>query len=98
MAEVVWTERASAWLQDIYDYIAKDSPATAMRMVEAIHNKAMLLAEFPEIGYRYERWPERNLRILLYGHYRIAYLIRQDANIDIVGVFHAALDMDRYLF
>ena len=97
MAEVVWTERASAWLQDIHDYIAQDSPAAAMHMVEAIHNKAMLLEEFPELGYRYERWAERNLRILLYGHYRIAYLIKQDGNIDIVGVFHAALDMDRYL-
>ena len=73
------------------------NPAAAVRTVEAIRNKAMLLAEFPELGYRYERWPERNLRILLYGHYRIAYLIKQDGNIDIVGVFHAALDMERYL-
>ena len=63
MAEVVWTDRASAWLQDIHDYIAQDRPAAAMHVVEAIRNKAMLLEEFPELGYRYERWPERpNLR------------------------------------
>jgi plasmid stabilization system protein ParE len=97
MAEVVWTEKATAWLQNIYDYIAQDNPAAAKRTVEAIYNKALLLSEFPELGYRYERWPERNLRILLYGHYRIAYLIKPDGNVDIVGVFHAALDMDRYL-
>ena len=97
MAEVAWTEKATAWLQDIYDYIAQDNPAAAIRTVEAIYNKAMLLSEFPELGYRYERWPERDLRILLYGHYRIAYLIKRDGNVDILGVFHAALDMDRYL-
>ena len=97
MAEVVWTERASNWLQDIYNYIAEDNPAAAMRTVEAIYNKAMLLSNFPELGYRYERWPDRNVRILLYGHFRIAYLIKTNGNIDIVGVFHAALDMDRYL-
>jgi plasmid stabilization system protein ParE len=97
MAEVVWTERAIGWLQDIYDYIAKDNPAAAICTVEAIYDKARLLAEFPELGYRYERWPERNLRILLYGHYRIAYLIKPTGIVDIIGVFHAALDMDRYL-
>jgi leucyl-tRNA synthetase len=29
-------------------------------------------------------------------HYRIAYLIKPDGNIDILGVFHGALDIDRY--
>lgn len=34
--------------------------------------------------------------ILLFGHYRIAYLIRTDDLIEILGVFHTALDIDRY--
>jgi toxin ParE1/3/4 len=97
MAEVVWTERALAWLEDIYDYIAQDSSAAARRTVEAIYNKVSLLSEFPELGYRYEGQPERNVRILLYGHYRIAYAIKTDGRVEVVGVFHAALDMDRYL-
>jgi plasmid stabilization system protein ParE len=39
-----------------------------------------------------------DVRVLLYGHYRIAYVIKPDSNIDILGVFHGALDIDRYLF
>ena len=39
---------------------------------------------------------DRHIRILLFGHYRIAYLIKQDGNIDILGVFHGALDIERY--
>jgi len=34
---------------------------------------------------------------LLYGHYRIAYLIKDKNNIDILGVFHGALAIERYL-
>jgi hypothetical protein len=32
----------------------------------------------------------------MYGHYRIAYLVQADGNIDILGVFHAALDITKY--
>jgi plasmid stabilization system protein ParE len=47
MAEIVWTERASQWMQDIYNHIAEDNPVAAMRMVESIQKKAMLLSNVP---------------------------------------------------
>lgn len=50
---------------------------------------------FREIGHRYQASP-RNVRILLYGHYRIAYLVKDDGSIDILGVFHGSLDITRY--
>ena len=31
------------------------------------------------------------------GHYRIAYLIKADGNIDILGVFHGAMEIERYI-
>jgi len=36
------------------------------------------------------------IRILLYGHYRITYLIISLEKIDILGVFHGAVDIDRF--
>jgi plasmid stabilization system protein ParE len=45
----------------------------------------------------YEGIADREVRILLYGHYRIAYLIKSEDAIDILGVFHSALDIQRYL-
>jgi len=98
MAEINWTEEAGQWLKDVYDYIAQDNPESAIRVVDAIYERAQLLCRFPEIGHRYDRILERHIRILLYGHYRIAYLIKPDGNIDILGVFHGALDIDRYLY
>ena len=97
MAEIRWTVEAEKWLKNIYDYIAQDDPRAAAKVVEGIYGKAQLLKEYPEIGYRYRSEPEGEIRILLYGHYRIAYLLAGNEVIDILGVFHGALEIDRYL-
>lgn len=98
MAEINWTDEAQRWLKDIHDYIAQDSSESAQKVVEGIYQKTLLLRRFAEIGHRYDRIRGKHVRILLYGHYRIAYLIKNDGNIDILGVFHGALDIDRYLY
>jgi plasmid stabilization system protein ParE len=97
LAEINWTQEAEAWLRDIYDYIVVDNPEAAARTLEGIFERSQLLTQYPEAGYRYETQSDRPIRILLYGHYRITYLIKSDGNIDILGVFHGALDIDRYL-
>jgi toxin ParE1/3/4 len=95
MAQINWTDEAQRWLQDIFDYIAADDPEAAARTVQGIYERAEALSRFPEMGHRYSG-SSRHLRILLYGHYRIAYLVRDDGHIDILGVFHSALDIARY--
>ena len=64
--------------------------------MDGIYDRTQILLDHPEIGYRYEN-SKRNVRILLYGHYRIAYLIKLNGNIDILGVFHGSLDIGKYL-
>ena len=95
MAEIAWTEEAQRWLEDIFEYIAADSPAAAARTVQGIYERAQVLSSFPEIGHRYLA-SSRNVRILLYGHYRIAYLVKDDGNVNVLGVFHGSLDIARY--
>ncbi|MGA9033531.1 MAG: type II toxin-antitoxin system RelE/ParE family toxin [Sulfuricaulis sp.] len=84
-------------MKNIYDFIAVDNPGAAVQVITGIYAKAQLLTQFPEIGYRYDKHQNDDIRILLYGHYRIAYLVRADGDVDILGVFHGALDMQRYL-
>jgi plasmid stabilization system protein ParE len=95
MAEITWTEEAQRWLEDIFEYIAADNPAAAARTVQGIYERVQILATFPEIGHRYFA-SSRSVRILLYGHYRVAYLVKDDGNVDILGVFHGSLDITRY--
>ena len=97
MAKINWTEEAEDWLKNIHDYIAQDNKDAAIRVVHSIYQRVEVLSEFPLIGQRLLDWPDRHIRVLLYGHYRIAYVTKDDGTIDILGVFHGALDLDKYL-
>lgn len=95
MAEINWTAEAQQWLADIFEFIATDNPKAAAQVVADIYERAQVLRQHPKIGYSYPP-SQREVRILLYGHYRIAYLVKSDGNVDILGVFHGALDIGRY--
>ena len=97
MAALNWTAEAERWLRDIYTYIARENQAAAEKTVQAIYEKAERLKTFPELGYRLHLRPGNDIRILLFGHYRIAYVITPDKVIDILGVFHGAMEIERYL-
>ena len=96
MAEINWTRESEVWLEEIYNYIAADDRDAAAQTITNIYEKAQLLRTYPKLGHRYETEQPREVRILLYEHYRITYLIKPDGDIDIIGVFHGALDIDRY--
>ena len=97
MGEINWTREAQIWLEDIYNYIALDNPDAAHRTVAGIFARAQLLKTHPRLGHRYEGETDREVRIMLYGHFRIAYLITSESTIDILGVFHGSLTIERYL-
>lgn len=95
MAKITWSAEAQRWLEDIFEYITADNPQAAAQTVNGIYERAQTLANFPQMGHRY--WASnRHVRILLYGHYRIAYLIKDGGDIDVLGVFHGSLDISRY--
>ena len=71
MAKIGWTEEALRWLEDRFEYIAADNEEAATKTIQGIYDRVQVLADFPEIGQRYLP-SKRNVRILLYGHYRIA--------------------------
>jgi len=96
--EIIWSDEAKAWLNDIYDYIAQDNEEAAWNTVVGIREKAAVLVDNPNVGYRHDEdnLPE-DVRILLYGHYRIAYEAIEGQDIKILGIFHGALNMKRFL-
>ena len=65
MAEIEWTEEAKYWLQQIYDYIARDDEEAAWRVILGIYDRVQILREFPESGHRYEKYPNKLLRFSL---------------------------------
>ena len=97
MASLNWTTEAEQWLLDIFRYIAEDDPLAARKVVQGIYDRARILKDFPHIGYRYEETGEGEIRVLLYGHFRIAYRVKSDDQLDVLGVFHGAMELDCYL-
>lgn len=95
MATLVWTDEAQRWLEDIHEYIAADNAKAAAQTIQRIYAGAQTLLDHPDIGYQYAG-SSRPVRILLVEHFRIAYLIRPNGDIHILGVFHGALDIGRY--
>jgi len=95
MAQITWTNEALRWLEDIFEYIAAENPDAASRAVEGIFERAQVLSQYPELGHRFLH-STRNVRILHHDQYRIAYLIKEDGGVDILGVFHSALDITKY--
>jgi toxin ParE1/3/4 len=73
----------------------RGQPRCSRRTVEGIYEQAQALAQYPELGHRYLH-SSRDVRILLYGHFRIAYLIKADGNVEVLGVFHGSLDITKY--
>ncbi|KIM06617.1 MAG: plasmid stabilization protein [Sulfurovum sp. FS08-3] len=97
MVTISWTDEAQFWLKDIHDYIADGSLSIAKKVVREIYQKVQILQTFPRAGYIYHDIQDEEVRILLYGHYRIAYLIKSEKEIDILGIFHGSLNIERYL-
>ncbi len=86
MKHLAWDDRALDDLTAIADYIAADSPRSAIRVVEYIRNAALTLETFPELGVA---CPEPGLRefILTRYPYILAYEIVGE-EVRILAVFH----------
>jgi len=97
MAQINWAAEAERWLRNIYDYIAGDNPEAAEQTVLSLVERVEILRSFPKAGYLYQKIPGKPIRILHHGHYRIAYLLKSENHIDILGVFHEKLAIERYL-
>ena len=95
--KIYWTDESKKWLKDIHDYIAKDNEKIAKRVISEIISKTDILETFPRIGQRLSLWKNEEIRMILYGHYRIVYLKKSEEQIDILGVYHGKLDLKRHL-
>ncbi len=92
MARFRVTRRAEADLDDIWLFIAQDSPAGADRFLERLHDQFLLLADHPGIGRR--RSPrEKEVRGVALGGYVILYRPMR-GGIEVVRVVSGRMNLD----
>jgi plasmid stabilization system protein ParE len=84
-----WSEEAWADLDEIAEYIARDSRAYAAAFVRKIREVARSLVEMAERGRIVPEHKNPMVREIIIGNYRLVYRITQD-EVGIAGVIHGA--------
>lgn len=101
MRRIDVSRAARADLREIWSYIGQDSSRSARRFLLAAEKLALKLAEFPELGARFEiDHPElegmRVFPIPRFKKYLMFYRNRED-EIEVVRVIHGARDLPAIL-
>ncbi len=87
--KVYWTDNSIGHLLGIYEYIARNSPVYAKRVVDRITRRSEQIAEFPLSGRKVPEYKAEDIREIIEKPYRIIYRIKSD-QINILAVIHGA--------
>jgi len=90
MVKINWTNLALQDLNEIAEFISKDSIRYAQITVKYLFESPSLLKTHPKAGRIVPEFNEENLRELIRGSYRIVYRIVDKNRIDILTVHHSA--------
>lgn len=82
---LTWTEGATADIEDYAQFLAQHSPEAAARVVQAIHDAAERLCEFPLSGRIVPEWRHRGRREIIVKNYRVLYRLEPE-EVVITGV------------
>lgn len=90
MDEIKWTFQSIEDIDNIAEYIAKDSMKYAMIQVEDFFESVPILQENPKAGRIVGELGDKNVRELIVGLYRVIYHIKSQSQIDILTVYHSS--------
>lgn len=85
---IQWTPRALQDLEDIFEYLSQEDPASALSVLDRIEKAISHLMLYPEIG-RKGRIPETRELIISGIPFFAVYRIRKDA-VHILALYHGA--------
>jgi len=92
MAQVRWSLTAGNDIQDIEDFIARDSILHAVTFIDRIVDSAETLLKNPRIGRIVPEFNREDLREVIFRNYRVVYLLQGD-KVFILRVVHGARDL-----
>lgn len=90
--KVMWSETAWGDLEEVADYIAKDSSHYAAALVREARDAARTLAHLAERGRVVPEFNDTSIRELFVRNYRLIYQVAEQA-IYIVGFIHGSRDL-----
>lgn len=94
--KVAFSPRSEEDLEEIADYIARDSPRSAIRFIAEIRASCGKLADAP-LGYELQPQLDPDIRRAVHGRYLIFYSVNTD-RIRVERILHGARDLKDELF
>ena len=92
---VGWTPGAERALDEAVEYIARDSPQAALRVLEDVLDAARSLERLALRGRVVPEVGDPALRELLVHRFRLVYLVLPEA-VEILAFLHGARDFSRW--
>ena len=89
MVEIKWSDQSLKGIDDIAEFISKDSAKYAKIQVQLFFEKVKVLCDNPEIGRIVPELNKKKIRELLIGNYRIVYRNISFRRIDILTIHHS---------
>ncbi len=90
MVEIIWTDNAIQDLNDIGEFISKDSVRYAEITVDKLFYSVDMLIAHPSAGRVVPESEDETIRELIRGNYRAVYQLIDDFRIDILTVNNCA--------
>ncbi len=94
MSQLSFSPEARQDLRDIVGYIAKDTPASARKLVDLLDETCRQLAKLPGMGSKRDDLLD-SLRVFPVKKYVICYRRAAEGGIEVIRVVHGARDFDR---
>jgi len=83
-------------LQAIHDYIAKDNPDAASRLLDRLDERFSLLREHPGIGKKRDEL-QSGIRCTAEGNYLIVYRLADEHAVEVARVLHSKRNIQKIL-
>ena len=87
--KIKWSPRAASNLEEICEYIAKDSEYYAILFAKRITAIVKAIPLFPRSGRIVPEYRDENLREKIFENYRIVYRLKEDI-VEIAAICHGA--------
>lgn len=97
MVQIVWTKQAVSDLEEVFEYISRDSAKYARHQIVKIKQATQILKIQPLSGRIVPEYGLPIVRELIEGNYRIIYAVISENRINILAVHHGAKNFPRYI-
>lgn len=94
MAQIRWTLTAAEDVRLLEEWIARDSPLSAVDFTDRLIGSVEKLADSPLLGRKVPEFNQDDLREFIFRGYRVVYSVGESF-VTILRVVHGARDMRR---